>query len=141
MMYRLFSNQQRSKAIEAVKQAPEHYVVEIKPRTRSIDQNALLWRLLTITANNVPWMVNGKQTMLSPDEWKDIFTASLHQENRIAKGLRGGLVMLGRSTSKMSIQEMTDLIEVIYAFLTEKGVDVPEQEITGSGQECSMHEL
>lgn len=133
MMYRLFSNQQRIKAIEAVKQAPEHYVVEIKPRTRSIDQNALLWRLLTITANNVPWMVNGKQTMLSPDEWKDIFTASLHQENRIAKGLRGGLVMLGRSTSKMSIQEMTDLIEVIYAFLSEKGIDVPEQEITGSG--------
>lgn len=141
MMYRLFSNQQRIKAIEAVKQAPEHYVVEIKPRTRSIDQNALLWRLLTITANNVPWMVNGKQTMLSPDEWKDIFTASLHQENRIAKGLRGGLVMLGRSTSKMSIQEMTDLIEVIYAFLSEKGIDVPEQEITGSGQECSMYEL
>ena len=123
MMYRLFSNQQRSKAIEAVKQAPEHYVVEIKPRTRSIDQNALLWRLLTITANNVPWMVNGKQTMLSPDEWKDIFTASLYQENRIAKGLRGGLVMLGRSTSKMSIQEMTDLIEVIQAFLAENGIE------------------
>ena len=130
-MFKLFSPQQRLAAINAIRTAPEHYIVEIKPRTRSLDQNAMLWRLLTIASQSVPWTVNGVETMLTPEDWKDIFTASLHQENRIARGVRGGFVMLGRSTSKMSIGQMTELIEFIYQFLAEQGVavDIPEQEI------------
>jgi hypothetical protein len=129
-MFKLFSKRQRQAAIEAVKSAPEHYIVEIKPRSRSLDQNAMLWRLLTIASKSVPWTVNGVETMLTPEDWKDIFTASLHQENRIAKGIRGGFVILGRSTSKMSISQMTELIEFIYQFLAEQGVavDLSEQE-------------
>lgn len=69
--------------------------------------------------------------MLSPEDLKDIFTASLHQELRIAKGIQGGFVMLGRSTSKMTVSQMTAMIEFIYSFLSEQGieVDVSEQEI------------
>jgi len=134
-IYRLFSHRQRSEAINAVRSAPEHFVAEIKPRTRSLDQNSMLWRLLTITSKNVPWIVNGQKVMLSPEDWKDIFTASLHQENRIAKGIQGGFVMLGRSTSVMSISAMTELIEFIYNFLAEQGVavDLQEQEVTRGG--------
>lgn len=121
---------QRQQAIEAIQNAVDGFA-ELKPRTRSSDQNSMLWRLLTITAANVPWKVNGTETLLSPEDWKDIFTASLHQENRIARGIRGGMVMLGRSTSVMSIPAMTELIEFIYGFLAEQGVviDVQEQEI------------
>jgi hypothetical protein len=130
-MYKLFSPRSRQKALEAVRQAPEHWIVEVKPRTRSLEQNAMLWRLLTITANNVAWPVNGTEIKLTPDDWKDIFTASLHQEKRIAKGVQGGFVMLGRSTSVMTIPAMTELIEFIHSFLAEQGVsvDVQEQEI------------
>jgi hypothetical protein len=93
----------------------------------------MLWRLLTISSKNVPWIVNGETVMLSPEDWKDVFTASLHQENRIARGIRGGFVMLGRSTSVMGVQAMTELIEFIYNFLAEQGVtvDVSEQETFG----------
>lgn len=142
-MYKLFSPQQRSRAIEAVRTAPEHYVVEIKERTRSLDQNALLWRLLTITSKKVPWTVNGGEAMLSPEDWKDIFTASLHQELRIAKGIQGGFVMLGRSTSKMTVSQMTAMIEFIYSFLSEQGieVDVSEQEIIGDRQGSTLHDV
>jgi hypothetical protein len=142
-MYKLFSPQQRSRAIEAVRTAPEHYVVEIKERTRSLDQNALLWRLLTITSKQVPWTVNGHDSMLSPEDWKDVFTASLHQELRIAKGIQGGFVMLGRSTSKMTVSQMTAMIEFIYSFLSEQGieVDVSEQEIIGDRQGSTMHDV
>lgn len=124
---------QRQQAIEAIQTAVDGFA-EIKPRTRSTDQNSMLWRLLTITAANVPWKVNGTETFLSPEDWKDIFTASLHQENRIARGIRGGMVMLGRSTSVMSVPAMVELIEFIYGFLAEKGVeiDVQEQEIIGN---------
>jgi hypothetical protein len=129
-MFKLFSPRQRSLAIEAVRNAPEHCVVEIKPRTRTLDQNAMLWRLLTITSRNVPWKVNGEDTLLTPDEWKDVFTASLSQEHRIAKGIRGGFVMLGKSTSRMTVSQLSELIEFIYGFLAEHGVvvDVQEQE-------------
>jgi hypothetical protein len=129
-MFKLFSPRQRSLAIEAVRNAPEHCVVEIKPRTRTLDQNAMLWRLLTITSRNIPWKVNGEDTLLTPDEWKDVFTASLSQEHRIAKGIRGGFVMLGKSTSRMTVSQLSELIEFIYGFLAEHGVvvDVQEQE-------------
>jgi hypothetical protein len=87
----------------------------------------MLWRLLTIAAKSVTWTVNGQQEKLSPEDWKDVFTASLQQENRIAKGIRGGFVMLGRSTSVMSVGQMTELIEFIYQFLADQGIVVDEQ--------------
>ena len=139
-MYKLFSPRQRSLAIEAVRTAPEHYIVEIKPRTRSLEQNAMLWRLLTITSQSVPWTVNGVETMLTPEDWKDIFTASLHQENRIARGIRGGFVMLGRSTSKMSITQMTELIELVYQFLTEQGIVIDEQPFDTEATQSPSHD-
>lgn len=130
-MFKLFSPRQRSLAIEAVRNAPEHCIVEIKERTRSNPQNRALWRLLTIASENVPWQVNGSDVMLSPEDWKDIFTASLKQENRIARGIQGGFVMLGQSTSRMTVSQMTNLLEFILHFLAEQGiaVDVQEPEI------------
>lgn len=140
-MIKLYNQQQRNIAIEAIRNAPDGSFVEVKPSTRSIEQNRLMWRLLTITARSVPWTVNGEQQMISPDDWKAIFSSSLHSENRIAKGLRGGLVMLGRSTSRMTVQQMTDMIEIIYSFLAERGIDVPESEIVGSGEEFAMSDM
>lgn len=140
-MIKLYNNQQRNIAIEAIRNAPDGSFVDIKPSTRSIEQNRLMWRLLGITAKSVPWTVNGEQQMISPDDWKAIFSASLHSENKIAKGLRGGLVMLGRSTSRMTVQQMTDMIELVYSFLADRGVDVPESEIVGSGEEFAMSDM
>ena len=123
-MLKLFSQRQRSAALEAVRNAPEHYIVEIKPRTRSLEQNAMLWRLLTITSQSVPWTVNGSTVMLSPEDWKAVFTSGLYEETRIAKGLRGGFVALGMSTSRMPVSQMADLISFIESFLAEQGVDI-----------------
>lgn len=107
-------------------------MVEVKEPTRSTDQNRMLWRLLTIASIRVPWTVNGQEAMLSPEEWKDVFTASITQEMRIAKGIRGGFVMVGKSTSRMGVAQLSMLIEFIDSFLAEQGVDVDvsEQEIT-----------
>ena len=125
-MYKLFSQRQRSLAIEAVRNAPEHCIVEIKDRNRSNSQNSMLWRLLTITSQSVPWQVNGSEVMLSPEDWKDIFTASLYQEQRIARGIRGGFVMLGKSTSRMTVSQLSELIEFIHSFLAEQGVEIEQ---------------
>lgn len=121
-MYKLSSLGQRQLAIQAVSQAPNDHVVIVKQRTRSIDQNAMLWRLLTELSKAIPWQVNGEFEMLSADEWKDIVTASLSQEKRIARGINGGFVMLGKSTSVMTVSQMTELIDFIYSFAAEQGV-------------------
>ena len=107
--------------------APENYRVEIRERNRSLDQNALLWKLLSILSESLQWPINGKTEKLTADEWKDILSASLDQENRIAQGIRGGFVMIGKRTSKMTVRQMTELIELIYAFGAEHGVDFKDQ--------------
>lgn len=112
----------RRNAARACAEAPEGFRVEIKPRTRTLDQNALLWACLTDIAKQVQWPVNGKYEHLTADEWKSIFSASLKQEQRMAMGLQGGFVMLGERTSRMSIRQMTDLIDLIHAFGNERGV-------------------
>lgn len=127
-VFHLSHNLARQNACAAVMAAPENFRVEIRERTRSLDQNALMWELLSALSDRVQWPVNGKLEILSPDEWKDILSASLTQENRIAQGARGGFVMIGKRTSKMTIKQMTELIEFIYAFAAEQGVTLHIQE-------------
>jgi hypothetical protein len=107
----------RQMASRACIQAPEGYVVEIKPRTRSLDQNARMWAMLNEIAQQVEW--HGQK--LAAEDWKHVFSASLKQQ-RAVPGLDGGFVVLGQSTSKMTIREMSDLMEIATAFGAERGV-------------------
>lgn len=89
---------------------------------RSIEQNKLLWALLTDISNQLQWPVNGAMTLLTPEDWKDIFTAALKKHHRIAQGIDGGFVFLGMRTSKMNKETMTELLELILAEGTQRGV-------------------
>lgn len=112
----------RRNAARACAEAPEGYRVEIKPRTRTLDQNDLMWSVLTDIANQVDFVVNGQSVRITKEEVKDILTAALVKETRMAMGIDGGTVFLGRRTSKMSIREMVALIDLAHAFGTEKDV-------------------
>lgn len=89
---------------------------------RTPEQNKKMWALLTDLANQVDWPVNGALTKLDPGDWKHVMTAGLRREQRIADGISGGFVVLGQYTHKFSKQEMSELIELIYAFGAERGV-------------------
>jgi hypothetical protein len=89
----------------------------IKGNRRSISQNALMWSLLGDISRQVEWY---GQT-LSKNDWKWVFTAALRSQ-RMVPGLNGGMVFLGEPTSSMSKQQMTDLIELIFYFGTEREV-------------------
>lgn len=121
-IFNLISPQVRRNAAQAVMQAPEDYRVEIRQRTRSLDANAKMWAMLTDVSRQIMWPINGQMGRLSPEDWKSIITASLSQENRMAAGIRGGFVMLGKSTSRMTIKEMSDVIEFLYAFGADRDV-------------------
>ncbi|AEC22310.1 hypothetical protein PT7_P074 (plasmid) [Pusillimonas sp. T7-7] len=121
-VFNLVSPLVRRNAAHAIANVPDGYRCELRPRTRTLDQNSLLWSCLNDLARQVEWPINGKQERLSPHDWKDIMTASLWQENRVAMGVRGGFVMLGRRTSTMSVRAMTELVDFIHAFGDDHGV-------------------
>lgn len=114
----LIDDARRGNALAAVRQAPTGYVVEIRPQTRSLDQNARLWAMLTDVSEQVLWY--GKH--LSPDDWKDVFSASLRQ-TRVVPTIDGdGFVPLGMRTSTMTKAEFGALMDLIEAFGAERGV-------------------
>jgi len=105
------------KACEALQ---DGYAVElsVKPvkSTRSVQANAAMWAALADISAQVVW----HGVKLSSEEWKEVLSAGLKQQ-RAVPGIEGGFVVLGVRTSKMSIKEMSAMIELTYAFGTQQG--------------------
>ena len=95
---------------------------------RSVEQNRCLWALLTDLANQVKWPVDGELVYMTPEDWKYVTSAALRKYQRVAKGIEGGFVMLGASTSKMTKGEMVELIELVLAFGTQHDVKWTEND-------------
>ncbi|WP_312631576.1 recombination protein NinB [Pantoea piersonii] len=93
-------------------------VVTISERTRSLEQNALLWACLNDVSQQVIW--HGRR--LAPESWKHLFSASLNGQEAVPNLSGDGFVVLGKSTSKMRVSEMRDLITIIHAFGAEHNV-------------------
>ena len=107
----------RRLAAQAIQDAPDGMVVTIAEPTRSLEQNARLWASLSEVSKQVIWY----DQHLTPEEWKDVFSAALHRQ-KVVPGLEGGFVVCAQRTSKMSKAELSNLLELIYAFGVEKGV-------------------
>ena len=110
-----------SQTTGSMKSWPEPTPASAPPR-RNLDQNALMWALLSSIASQVQWPVDGEMQWLTTNDWKVLLTAGLKREQRIAKGIWGGFVMLGTPTSRMTKSEFSELVELIYAFGAEHSV-------------------
>lgn len=107
-------------AIAAVSNAPDGMAVEVREPTRSLEQNAALWRALDCIAKQVPW--HGLK--LSAEDWKCLLSASLRKDLRVVPNLdNDGFVVLGMRTSQMTKREFSDLLELITCFGAQHGVD------------------
>ena len=103
--------------LKAMLTAGHRMVLTLAPATRSLDQNAKMWACLSDIAKQVDWY--GQK--LSPDDWKHVLSASLRKQ-RAVPGIDGGFVVVGLSTSQMTIAEMSEMIELAHAFGADKGV-------------------
>ncbi|HEY2455198.1 MAG TPA: recombination protein NinB [Scandinavium sp.] len=112
----------RDNAINAIRNLPTDIhrplVIEIKELTRSLDQNSKLWAVLGDVSRQVEW--HGRK--LTSESWKHIFTAALIKQDVVPNLSGDGFVVLGQSTSKMTVRQMRDLIELIHAFGAERAV-------------------
>ena len=116
--FRLAHTKARQIALEAVKNAPDGFVVTVSEPTRNLEQNALLWALLTELSDKLPW----HGIKLSPEEYKDLLSAGL-VKSRVVPNIDGnGFVILGQRTSKMTKKEFSDLIDLILAFGVDHGI-------------------
>lgn len=93
--------------------------VEFKASKRTLPQNDRMWAMLTDLSRQLEWY--GKK--LRPDDWKLMFMDALKCELRCVPNIEGnGFVNLGRSSSDLSKNEMSELIELIAAFGAQHGV-------------------
>jgi hypothetical protein len=121
---RAYPNQSREGAKAAIDSAPDGSLVSIRPAKRSDEQNSAQWPYLEGFAQQLQWPVNGVLTWLTKDEYKDILTCAFEGEinPRIASGYDGGVVMLGRRTSKFGINKFSLWLEWLVAAAALKGI-------------------
>jgi hypothetical protein len=109
----------RERGIDWIRRAPADTRVEFKAPKRTLDQNSRLWAMLTEVATQLPW----HGIKLTADDYKLIFLDALKRELRMVPNIdSSGFVNLGRSSSDLSKEEMSSLIELISAFGANHGV-------------------
>lgn len=93
--------------------------VEFKGPKRTNSQNDLMWALCTEVSTQIKY----HGIKLPPKSWKILFVDGLKREGEIVPNLDGtGLVNLkDNSSSDLSKEEMSDLIEIIYAYGAKHG--------------------
>ncbi len=94
---------------------------------RTIAQNRYQWPILNAWAKQKQWPINGEMMWITAEDYKDILTAAFEKETnpRIAKGYDGGIVMLGRRTSKYGKKKFAEWIEWLNAATAVTGIKVP----------------
>ena len=108
--------------------------VSFKTDTRSLAQNNLMWSCLRDLSEQVEWF--GRR--MTDEGWKDFITAHIEGQEVVPNMDGTGFVTIGRgkSTSDMTIAEMTEVIERCHAFGAMRGVrwsrtslgrDVPDE--------------
>ena len=91
--------------------------VVLRRAARSLSQNKKLWPMLADVQKQVNWYDENLDT----EDWKTMFMASLSKQRAIP-GLDGGFVGLSRRSSLLNKEEFSQLIELIYAFGSERNV-------------------
>ena len=108
----------RETAHRMVDVAPMGAVLNIKPASRSNAQNARMWALLSEISRVKP---EGRE--LTPEVWKSLFCHALGHAQRFEMALDGnGVVPVGFRTSRMSKEQMGDLMTIIEEYGARHGV-------------------
>ena len=115
----LNSQADRARAARVVMTCPPGSRVEFKADKRTSDQNSKMWAMLTDIAQQKEHAGRRYTT----DQWKVIFMHACGREVQFIPSLDGAtFIPWGQRSSDLSKQEMTDLIEFMFAWGAENGV-------------------
>jgi hypothetical protein len=113
---------QRSFAKQMIDRAPAGAVVTIREATRTTDQNALLWSVLSKISRAKP---EGRRH--TPEVWKCLFMSACGHAVQFEMGLDGKPFPVGFRSSRLTKSQFSDLIEFIYSWCAEKGVSLDRE--------------
>lgn len=123
----LHGKSQRDFAKRMVDLAPDDAVVNIRAAKRTTDQNSLLWALLSDVSRAKP----GGRTH-TPEVWKALFMHACGHAVQFETGLSGEPFPIGFRSSRLNKQQMGDLIDFIYSWGAENGVQFTDTAPTSS---------
>lgn len=125
MRYIVKSKEIRDEVLRQVSQIRKEplmqVIIEPYEDLRSAEQNDKFQAMCGDISKSVEWV--GQK--LSKDDWRHIFVAAVKKQ-RVVPGINGELVVLGSSSRKLSTEEASDMIEMMYAFGAEHGVEWTE---------------
>lgn len=109
--------------------AGRRMVLELRPETRSLAENAMLHALLTRISKQVEWA--GKKR--DPETWKRLLTAAWLRARgepiEMLPAVDGhGVDIVFRRTSQLTRSECAELIEFVLAWSAEHGVHTVDPE-------------
>lgn len=109
----------RNLARRWIERAPEGTRIMFAGPQRSLSQNARMWAMLTDITTQT--LINGRR--YGNEELKGAFMFALGHEVEFVQSLDGArFIPMGLSTSKLGKKEMSDLIEMMFAYGAENGV-------------------
>lgn len=119
-MFVLVHKEARRRAEQAVREAPEGWVVTVKEPTRSGEQNARLHVMLTEIAATRSWAGKRREA----EVWKRLLTASWLRARgesvEVLPALDGhGVDVVFRRTSSLTKREAGELMDFIEAWLAQ----------------------
>ena len=107
----------RERAKIIIDKAPENFVVTISEPKRTKEQSDKMWAMLTDISLAKP---QGRSA--PPERWKIYVMRALKKEVEMDTDLDGELFDVGYRSSKLSVKDMSDMIEWMYAYGAEQGV-------------------
>ena len=115
----LSSPAMRAKAIDRIAKAPDWTRLTFQGPRRTTPQNSRMWAALADVATQVEHM----GLRYPAEDWKILFLHALGRETRFVPALDGhSFVPIGQSSSDLSVEEMSELLEFISAYGAEHGV-------------------
>lgn len=111
---------------KALLMAGHRLILEVRPETRSDQQNRLLHAMFADIARQAEWA--GKKR--TAEQWKVLFVSghavATKQGAEMVPGLEGEYLNLRESTARMSKARMASLLEYVISWAIDHGVELRE---------------
>ena len=115
---------QRAFAKSLIDKAPIGAICNIKKATRSNEQNAKMWAMLSDVSRAAP-----EDRLWDTTTWKAAFMHALGYEIQWQPGLNGQPFPAGFRTSKLNAEQMADLSTMIQEYGDRQGIQWSEPEV------------
>ena len=116
----LRSESDRAVALRKLMIAPFGTRIQFLDKKRSVEQNSRLWEILACISEQLDW--HGQK--YTPEEWKD-FGMHAFRGEKWMPAEEGGMIPIGRATSKLSKDEFGDFMALLEAFCARHNVELP----------------